>query len=760
MRKTLYSALVTALVALNAALFFWRRSGRPTRRRSMPTIQTPPIEPVTTARSANPIVPAVPTAQPSDTNISKPAATTSTVTSRTKESPRVPDSLDTRLFVAALIVFLLTRFIGLDQWPVYFFTDEAIQTVQAANLVHHGFRDTAGNLLPTFFQNGTYYNLSVSVYAQVIPYLLFGFSEIVTRGISVLVALSGAAAIGFILRDIFKVRHWWIGTLIISITPAFFLHSRTAFETIFGTSLYAWFLYFYLRYRTDRPRMLWTALVFGALAFYAYSPMQAVVVATGGLLLLSDACYHLKHGRVAAVGIVVLVVAALPYLRFQAAHPDESFLHLRTLNSYLTDINLTSAQKVTRFIQQYAQGISPAYWFSTATEPDLIRHLMKGYGRLSLITLPFLLIGLIIAVRRLKDSAHRAIILVLFATPLGGALANDLQVYRMLALTVPAAILSTLGAIWAIDWLTTRTSRINLAVGSFALLSLINGYMTYDALTNGATWYNDYHMGGLQYGGPQIFAKVRDILQAEPDTHVLVSPTWANGTDVLLEFFMPDESRVTMGNIDAFKLAKLELNDQMLLVMTAEEYRRTKDDPKFEISRIEQTIPYPDGSDGFYFVRLHYSAQADALFAAEDAARRQPVREDIVLNDGVALSVLHSQFDGGQLRDLFDGDTFTLARTSVDNPALIEITFAIPQPMTKLILTTATMDFNVNVTLTLDNGETQHYSRDYLQTGTDPTNDFTFEPPPTRPVKVLRLEIKDLGVAGDSHVHIREIKWQ
>ena len=44
-------------------------------------------------------------------------------------------SLDTRLFLLALLVFVLPRFIALDRWPIYFFTDEAIQTVQAADLV-------------------------------------------------------------------------------------------------------------------------------------------------------------------------------------------------------------------------------------------------------------------------------------------------------------------------------------------------------------------------------------------------------------------------------------------------------------------------------------------------------------------------------------------------------------------------------------------------------------------------------------------------
>jgi hypothetical protein len=754
-RKYVYGALVTALLGLNTVLFFWRRSGG---RLALPR------EKAGTPDSA--AAPANAKASPASQT-----GTASTVTAAAGQPASVPHpssliphpssllwrpSLDTRFFLLALLAFVLTRFIGLDRWPIYFFTDEAIQSVQAVNLVHNGFRDAAGTLFPAYVQNGAYFNLSVSVYAQVLPYLLFGLSVIVTRGVSVLIALSGAAAIGLTLRDIFKVRYWWIGTLLLSITPAFFLHSRTAFETVFGTSLYAWFLYFYLRYRHLRPRNLYAALLFGALAFYAYSPMQAVVVATGLGLLLSDLRYHLRHWRLALAGLALLLVLALPYLRFQADHPDESWLHLRMLNSYLLDPGLTPDQKVQEFWQEYTTGLSPAYWYSPTNDRDLIRHLMKDYGHLLPITLPFALIGLIICLRRFKSPAHRAILLALFITPLGGALAQ-VQVYRNLAFVIPVALLTALGLIQMLDWLSKRIPVKGLALGVFAILGAVNFMMLNDALTHGDTWYTDYTLGGLQYGGEQIFDEARAVLRQSPATQILVSPTWANGTDVLLQFFMPDEPRAQMGNIDAFKYSKLELNDRMLLVMTANEYQRTIDDPKFTGIRVEQTLKYPDGSDGFYFVRLNYSPQADAIFAEEDAARRRPVQEDAIV-DGQTVAVLHSKFDVGQLRDAFDGDSFTLVRTIVDNPCLIELTFPEPRPLTGVTLTTGTMDFNAAIILMLDTGETQTFSRDYVQTGTDPTNDFPFDPAPARPIKTIRIEIKDLNVSGDAHLHVREIK--
>src|SRR5262249_24552274 len=202
-------------------------------------------------------------------------ATHTTTARRLPERRRaVRPQLDVVLFAGALAVFLATRLIGLDRFPIYFFTDEAVQTVAVADFLHHGLRNSLGELLPTYFPNGLSLNLSTSVYLQVVPYAAFGFSIFATRATSVLVALSGTAAVALLLRDVFRARFWWLGALVLSATPAWFLHSRTAFETVLATSLYAWFLYCYLRARGASPRWLYAAVVFAALGFYAYAASQ------------------------------------------------------------------------------------------------------------------------------------------------------------------------------------------------------------------------------------------------------------------------------------------------------------------------------------------------------------------------------------------------------------------------------------------------------------------------------------------------------
>jgi hypothetical protein len=196
-------------------------------------------------------------------------------------------TFDGLLFAGALAVFVATRFYGLQRFPFYFFTDEAVQTVSAADFLHHGLRNGLGELLPTYFQNGSWLNLSVGVYVQILPYLFFGFSEIATRATAVIVALTGTAAVGLMLRDVFKIRFWWAGSLLLAATPAWFLHPRTAFETVLAVSFYAWFLYFWARIRTAAVN-LYPALVFAALAFYSYSATQIVVASALVGLTLSD----------------------------------------------------------------------------------------------------------------------------------------------------------------------------------------------------------------------------------------------------------------------------------------------------------------------------------------------------------------------------------------------------------------------------------------------------------------------------------------
>jgi 4-amino-4-deoxy-L-arabinose transferase-like glycosyltransferase len=667
-----------------------------------------------------------------------------------------PYSLETTLFGLGLFIYLVTRLVGLADFPIYFFTDEAIQTVAAADLIRNDLKDEEGTFLPTYFKNGPFYNLSASVYLQVLPYLLFGKSVYVTRAVSVLVSLLAAAAVGLTLRDIFQVPYWWAGVLLLSIAPAWFLHSRTAFETVLFTSFYAVFLYFYLLYRYRSPRYLNGAMVFAALAFYSYSPGQLVIGATTLLLLISDARYHWQNRGQVLRSLGLLAILALPYLRFRLGNPEAPIDHLRKLGSYWVQ-PLPTREKLARYASEYLYGLSPGYWFVPNLR-DLARHQMKGYGNLLRATLPFAVIGLFLAVKGLRSPANRAVLIALLVAPLGSALV-EIGITRTLVFVIPATLLTALGISWLLTWLERRRApRPALAIGLFAVLSAVNFTMLGDALINGPTWFQDYGLGGMQYGARQLFKGVQDYLKSSPQTRMTVSPGWANGTDVVARFFLGDPLPIEMGSIDGHIFQRQPLDDNTLFVMTPEEYQLARDSGKFTDWRVEKTLPYPDGRSGFYFVRLRYVENIDQILAAEREQRRE-LLTDIVAIDSQRVRIRYPVLDMGEPQQMFDGDTETLARTLEANPAVIELTFAKPRRLEQIALIIGSTQAEITAQFFTEAGSKVAEFTQVLQ-GTIDQPRVLLSTQGAPPARLLRLLVRDLHQEEPAHIHIWEIELE
>ena len=125
------------------------------------------------------------------------------------------------LFWLGMAFYLLTRLIALDKFPIYFFSDEAIQTMSAFDLINRGFRDVQGNFFPVYFENGQQFNLSLSVWLQVLIAWL-PRSVWLTRGLPALISLVFPLSISLWAREFLKSKHWWLIPLLISSLPAWF----------------------------------------------------------------------------------------------------------------------------------------------------------------------------------------------------------------------------------------------------------------------------------------------------------------------------------------------------------------------------------------------------------------------------------------------------------------------------------------------------------------------------------------------------------
>src|SRR6185503_3107512 len=132
------------------------------------------------------------------------------------------------------------------------------------------------------------------------------------------------------------------------------------------------------------------------------------------------------------------------------------------------------------------------------------------------------------------------------------------------------------------------------------------------------------------------------LLAADPQVQVYVSPSWANGTELFPQFFLNTQqlARVQLQGVAYYLAQKQDLPPDLIVVLPPEEYSQVDNNPKFIIQKVEQVLNYPNGQPGFYFLRLSYSDQAEAIFAQEKAALLKPVVETYSLQ-GQDVMVTH-----------------------------------------------------------------------------------------------------------------------
>jgi len=660
-------------------------------------------------------------------------------------------------FALGILLYLATRLIQLDKFPIYFFTDEAVQTMSAVDLLARGLRDVNGRLLPTYFENGGQYNLSLSVYLQLIPALL-PRSVFLTRAVPAVISLAVPLTMCLALRDFFKARLWWATPVFMAAVPAWFLHSRTAFETSLGVSMFSLFVYFYLCYRLKHRRYLPWAFLFGALAFYAYSPLQLVVILTGVVLLVVDWRYHWADRRGLLRGLVILALLAAPYVRFRLQYPQALSQHLTQLQSYWVS-SQSLGVKIEEFLRRYVHGFDPAYWF-LPNSSDLIRHQMKGMGHMRLISLPFVLIGLIVAVRWLKDPAWRVVLIALLTAPTGAALV-DVAITRLLVMIIPLGYFALLGMEQAAGWLSQKYSwkaARGFGVGLGLLWAVLSVSMTADAVKNGPSWYEDYGLYGMQWGGETLFEEIKAFMQTHPDKEIHLSPSWANGTDVIARFFLGDPLPIQMGTIEPYTLYQLPLDERIVFVMTPEEYSWIPTTGKFTDVEVLQCLPYPNGACGFYFVTLRYVDDVAEIFDREQVERRKPKQDTLELL-GQSVSVAYSPLDIGQIAQIFDGDPKTFIRSFEANP--LEITLSFSQPVelrgvsvlignaaSRLVVEVTTPDSQTPVEFSAEIGSQEAYRTLAVPFGK------------ALQVQSLCLRLYDLAQSEPGHVHLWEVSLE
>ena len=669
---------------------------------------------------------------------------------------------DWQFFGLGCALYLATRFVGLTRFPIYFFCDEAVQATLADGLLHNHFRSAEGILLPPFHRNDQQYNLSLSVYLQIPAVALFGTTVLGTRATSVLFGCLAVVGITVIARQ-FGLRHWWISPVLLASVPAWFLHSRTAFEVVEMVAAYACFLAAYLLYRYRSPRYAVLVVGCGAATFYSYANGQGLMLLTGLLLLVSDLPYHRAHLRRRAVigpAGAMFVLVALPYLRERTLHPATTSNALKLLDSYwYRDIGL--GEKLLTFWRTYRRGLSPWYWFSSENSPDLSRHLMKGLGHVWWPLLPFVVVGLVLCLANWRSAKHRLVLVALLAAPFSAAMV-EVVITRALVTIVPITVLACLGIDRVLGWLPRPAWRMPTAALMAVVLAGFTVGMTQGALTDGPRWYPNYGLYGMQWGARQVYEEIDVRLRADPDLHVVVSPGWANNTNVFIPFFIGADrrDRVTIQDIDDYAIRYTPFDEAVLFVLSAEDHADAVASDKFVLPAPDLEVPWPDGRTGFVFTHLRYVDDVEARFEA-DRARRLELQTAEVSIDGEQVEVRYPRLDTGEIADAFDGDETTVARGAEANPFVIELELPRPRPIREIELVTHRAVVEITTILGDAAGnELLRSQATYDDLPELPTIVISVAPSGGTPVTAsrIRLELRDVAAADLAHLHVYELR--
>jgi hypothetical protein len=618
--------------------------------------------------------------------------------------------------------------------------------------------------LPTYFTIEGWVN-STSVYVQVLPFMIFGKSVVATRLVSAFITLLGALAASLLLRDVFKLKYYWAGIFLIVTTPAWFLHARTAFEYVEVGSFYSIFLYFYSRYRAGQLRSLYWAIIAGALTFYTHGLGQILMGVSGLALFIVDFRYHIHPERRKTVlnGLLLGAILLLPFIRYYIAHPGESVAQVKRRGSYWVNDNLSFVQKLGQFFSQYAYGLTPNYWYFS-NSVDLNRHIMFNYGNGLLATLPLVIVGLVQTLKNIGKAHYRIVLIALLVSPIPASVVA-IGMPRMVWMTLPLALLGAIGLAAILGWFEARW-RIPtnwIASGLFILLAGFSFFMLRDALVNGPTWFQDYSLYGMQYGAKQVFQDVvRAGLEKDPSRRYIVSPSWANGTEQFVAFFIPPalQPRVSMGQPIDFINALKSNKEDLHFVATADEYNRLVESSQFKDIKVEQTLNFPNNKPGFYVITLKVADNIEQIIAAEQESERKPIEESMNLN-GQNVRIIHSPLGSGRLDDIFDDNPDSLARVLLANPFTFDLypTQAI-DTHSVTIQTGSLPNFTVTISLYAPGSdEPTIYTQTYKDLPPDPLVNINFDKGPAKSGRIY-IEIKDNNSGNSSQIHVRTILFK
>ena len=208
------------------------------------------------------------------------------------------------ILILILLLFLGTRLFRISEIPPSVYWDEASIGYNAFSVLTTG-RDEWGEFLPLHFRAFGEFKLPVYIYSVVVSEFIFGLTPLAVRLPAVLYGLLAVVGLYLIVSELTKKKEIaLISSFLFTITPWFFIFSRTGYEATAGLAFFVWAIYFLSKYN------LVIATILFITSAYSYNSFRILTPIVLGFSLLY---FFLKKKYVVVIiSIVILCVSVFP----------------------------------------------------------------------------------------------------------------------------------------------------------------------------------------------------------------------------------------------------------------------------------------------------------------------------------------------------------------------------------------------------------------------------------------------------------------
>lgn len=435
------------------------------------------------------------------------------------------------LIILILLFALAIRLYKIGQFPFFPFSDEYIAANSVLSYLNTG-RDLNGQI-NVYFYNALMSTPPIIGLLLTPLFLLFGPNVYTIRLPTVIFSILSIYFLYKLATLLTKSKKvGLLSAFLLSLIPWHFHFSRFGVNAISSVFFLLAGIYFLLLGRTGKKSFLIGMVLFG-LSLYSYSSAMITTPLFVIVILLIFSKDYLKNKKILLVGIVLFLIISTP---LAVNFVTDKKANERPQNIFVFK-NKTLTEGLTTFTKHYLEHYSISFLFVNG-DPN-IRHNVQNHGELYPIMAPFIILGLVLILKK-RDKTSLFILFWLLFFPLPSALTDDGNPHATRSL-IGSPLFCLLSAYAIVKFAKPAILAVVILVASFNIYSYFNSYFNIYP-------YSLYSSNAWGYGNEEVFNFLKQNYQRYQKICVNYTHWYATNEFILYYFGKENYDRKVFNN--------------------------------------------------------------------------------------------------------------------------------------------------------------------------------------------------------------------